>query len=148
MRDQQVARLILVHIARLFEKLPDQSACRIMVDLLTLAHHRGCEPKLASILESDLAVNQLPNMAALRERFVPDPATLPEVLVHLTPLSVFRPLIAGVCRLFFLLNLVQTPQGSSAASSCSTRSRSSSTASSRSAMALSARPACRLSRQT
>src|SRR3984885_5337573 len=41
---------------RLLEKLPEKSACRLMVDLLALAHDRGCEAELAAILESDLAV--------------------------------------------------------------------------------------------
>jgi len=34
---------------RLLEKLPEKSACRLMVDLLALAHDRGCEAELASI---------------------------------------------------------------------------------------------------
>src|ERR1019366_8842435 len=42
---------------RLLEKLPEKSACRIMVDLLALAHDRGCEAELALILDSDLAAN-------------------------------------------------------------------------------------------
>src|SRR5450631_2358980 len=79
---------------RLLEKLPEKSACRLMVDLLALAHDRGCEAELASILDSDLAANQLPDMAALRERFAPDPATLPEVVVHLTPLSSYEELLS------------------------------------------------------
>ena len=78
---------------RLLEKLPEKSACRIMVDLLALAHDRGCEAELASILTEDLAANQLPDMAALRERFAPDPAALPEVVVHLTPLSSYEELL-------------------------------------------------------
>ena len=78
---------------RLLEKLPERSACRIMVDLLALAHDRGCEAELASILAGDLAANQLPDMAALRERFAPDPAALPEVVVHLTPLSSYEELL-------------------------------------------------------
>ena len=64
-----------------------------MVDLLALAHDRGCEAELASILTDDLAANQLPDMATLRERFAPDPAALPEVIVHLTPLSAYEELL-------------------------------------------------------
>jgi hypothetical protein len=79
---------------RLLEKLPEKSACRITVDLLALAHERGCEAALALILDSDLAANQLPDMAALRERFAPDPAALPEVVVHLTPLSAYEELLS------------------------------------------------------
>jgi transposase InsO family protein len=78
---------------RLLEKLPEKSACRMMVDLLALAHDRGCEAELASALTGDLAANQLPDMAALRERFAPDPAALPEVVVHLTPLSSYEELL-------------------------------------------------------
>src|SRR5580700_5409404 len=74
---------------RLLEKLPEKSACRIMVDLLALAHDRGCKAEFASIL----AANQLLDMAALRERFAPDPAALPEVVVHLTPLSSYEELV-------------------------------------------------------
>jgi hypothetical protein len=78
---------------RLLEKLPEKSACRIMVDLLALAHDRGCEAELASLLAGDLAANQLPDMVALRERFAPDPAALPEVVVHLAPLSSYEALL-------------------------------------------------------
>jgi hypothetical protein len=78
---------------RLLEKIPEKSACRIMVDLLALAHDRGCETELASILAGDLAANQLPDMAALRERFAPDPAALPEVIVQLTPRSAYEELL-------------------------------------------------------
>jgi hypothetical protein len=80
---------------RLLEKLPEKSACRIMVDLLALAHDRGCEAELATILDDDLAANQLPDMAALRELFAPDAAALPEVTVHLTPLSAYEELLGG-----------------------------------------------------
>ena len=62
---------------RLLEKLPEKSACRLMVDLLALAHERGCEAELATLLAADLAAGQLPDMAALRERFAPDPAHCP-----------------------------------------------------------------------
>jgi hypothetical protein len=78
---------------RLVEKLPEKSACRLMVDLLALAHDRGCEAELASILTDDLTANQLPDMAALRERFAPDPAALPDVVVHLAPLSAYEELL-------------------------------------------------------
>jgi hypothetical protein len=79
---------------RLLEKLPEKSACRIMVDLLALAHDRGCEAELASVLAGDLAANQLPDMVAMRERFVPDPAALPKVAVHLAPLSSYEELLS------------------------------------------------------
>ena len=43
---------------RLLEKLPKRSACRLMVDLLALAHDRGCETLLAATLTTDLAAVQ------------------------------------------------------------------------------------------
>ena len=78
---------------RLLEKLPEKSACRLMVDLLAMAHERGCEAELAALLAADLAAAQLPDLPALRARFAPDPATLPEVVVHLTPLIAYEALL-------------------------------------------------------
>ena len=60
------------------ERLPERQACRIMVDLLALAHERGCEGELADQLAAALQARQLPDMAALRARFAPDPARLPQ----------------------------------------------------------------------
>jgi transposase InsO family protein len=81
---------------RLSEQMPERSACRIMVALLALAHERACEAELADILETDLAADRLPDLAALRTRFAPDPATLPEVVVTLAPLSGYDVLLSGV----------------------------------------------------
>ena len=78
---------------RLLEKLPEKSACRLMVDLLALAHDRGCEAELAVLLAADLAAAQLPDIAILRARFAPDPATLPEIVVQLTPLLAYEALL-------------------------------------------------------
>ncbi len=80
---------------RLLERLPEKSACRLMVSLLALAHERGCEAELATLLAADLAAGQLPDLAALRERFAPDPAALPEVVVHLTPLIAYEDLLGN-----------------------------------------------------
>ena len=80
---------------RLLEKLPDKSACRIMVDLLALAHDRGCEAELATLLSADLAAAQLPDISVLRARFAPDPTTLPEVTVHLMPLIDYDALLVA-----------------------------------------------------
>jgi len=78
---------------RLLEKIPEKPACRLMVDLLMLAHERGCEAELADILATDLAEGRLPDMTALRERFAPDPEALPEAVVHLTPLIAYEALL-------------------------------------------------------
>ncbi|MGH9846250.1 MAG: IS21 family transposase [Blastocatellia bacterium] len=80
---------------RLVEALPERAACRQMVELLGLAHDRACEAELADLLAQDVAADRLPDMAALRERFAPDPATLPEVVVELAPLSVYDALLMG-----------------------------------------------------
>jgi hypothetical protein len=80
---------------RLLERVPEKSACRLMVNLLALAHERGCEAELATLLAADLAAGQLPDLAALRERFAPDPAALPEIVVHLTPLTAYEALLGN-----------------------------------------------------
>jgi len=80
---------------RLIAQLPERAACRTMVELLALAHDRACEAELADILSADLGQDRLPDMAALRVRFAPDPAALPEVIVQLTPLADYDSLLAG-----------------------------------------------------
>ena len=78
---------------RLLEQIAERPACRLMVDLLALAHDRGCEAELATVLASDLEAGRLPDMAALRARFAPDPARLPDVVVRLTPLLAYEALL-------------------------------------------------------
>lgn len=77
----------------LLERLSERQACRIMVELLAIAHERNCEAELAGELAAGLQAGQLPDMAALRTRFAPDPAQLPDVVVHLAPLDVYEALI-------------------------------------------------------
>ena len=77
----------------LLERLPERQACRVMVDLLALAHERNCEGELADLLSKCLQAGQLPDMGALRARFAPDPARLPKVVVHLAPLQAYEALI-------------------------------------------------------
>ncbi len=79
----------------LLERLPSNKACRLMVDLLALAHERGCEAELAALLEADLDAGRLPDMAALRRRFAPDPARLPNVVVQLVPLNTYEGLVGN-----------------------------------------------------
>ena len=78
---------------RLLDTIAEKPACRLMVDLLALAHDRGCEAELADILTDDLAAGRLPDLPALRDRFAPDPTTLPEVVVHLAPLTSYDTLL-------------------------------------------------------
>jgi transposase InsO family protein len=77
---------------RLRERLSDRLACKTIVELLSLAHDRACEAELATLLTEHLVAGRLPDLAALRVRFAPDPARLPEVLVELVPLSLYEAL--------------------------------------------------------
>ena len=79
---------------RLLEKAPETSACRLMVNLLALAHERGCEAELATLLTAGLAAGQLPTSPPCA-RFAPDPAALPDVVVHLTPLIAYDALLGA-----------------------------------------------------
>ena len=79
----------------LLMRLPERQACRVMTDLLALAHERGCESELADQLSTALETGQLPDMAALRAHFAPDPAALPNVEIHLVPLNVYEALIGA-----------------------------------------------------
>ncbi|MDX8548602.1 hypothetical protein RFM41_33180 [Mesorhizobium sp. VK25A] len=62
--------------------------------MLTLAHDRGCERELAEELARTLDAGDLPDMAALRTLFAPDPARLPTVHVQLASLNGYEALIA------------------------------------------------------
>jgi transposase InsO family protein len=77
----------------LLERLPDRQACRIMVDLLALAHERGCEAELAEALAATLSAGNLPDMVALRTKFTPDPTQVPAVVVTLAPLQSYEALL-------------------------------------------------------
>jgi len=76
----------------LCERLSERAACKLMVELLSIAHERGCEVQLAALLTEDLAADRLPELKLLRERFAPDLESLPEVTVHLVPLTVYEAL--------------------------------------------------------
>jgi transposase InsO family protein len=92
-RDQLWPRDAYRHMFdHLCERLSERAACKLMVELLSIAHERGCEAQLAALLTDDLAVDRLPELKVLRERFAPDLASLPEVSVHLTPLTVYEAL--------------------------------------------------------
>jgi hypothetical protein len=93
-RDQLLPRQAYrLTFERLREALAPRAACKVMVELLRLAHERGCEAQLAEVLTEDLAQRRLPELDALWARFAPDPARLPEVCVQLAPLSDYEVLI-------------------------------------------------------
>lgn len=74
---------------------PERQACRVMVELLALAHERGCEAELAVRLAADLEARRLPDLAALRVTFAPDPAGIPHVSVHLATLAGYEGLLGS-----------------------------------------------------
>jgi hypothetical protein len=92
-RDQLWPRDAYRHMFdQLCERLAERAACKLMVELLSLAHERACEAQLAEILTADLAADRLPDLKALRTSFAPDLASLPEVSVQLTPLHLYEAL--------------------------------------------------------
>jgi hypothetical protein len=108
LRRKPMALLHLVYRAQLFprdayrrafelllERSSERSACRVMVEILAIAHERGCEAELAGILADYVATHRLPDLDALRRRFAPDPASLPAVVVKLTPLAAYDALLTG-----------------------------------------------------
>jgi hypothetical protein len=84
--------------ARAFEALlangSERQVCRTMVGLLALAHERACEAELAASIDAELDAGRVPDLAAMRERFKPPTAAIPEVVVALTPLHVYDELSA------------------------------------------------------
>jgi transposase InsO family protein len=93
-RDQLFPRDVYrVTFDRLCEQLPPRTACKTMVELLTLAHERACEAQLAQVLEQLIDDDQLPDLEALRSRFAPDPASLPLVHVQMASLSDYEALL-------------------------------------------------------
>jgi hypothetical protein len=84
--------------ARAFEALHrsvgDKRACKLTVELLSLAHDRGCEAELAGLIDAELDAGRLPDLAILRERFGPSPTSVPLVEVAFVPLSTYDDLAA------------------------------------------------------
>jgi hypothetical protein len=72
----------------------DKRACKVTVELLALAHDRGCEAELAQTINAELDAGRLPDLAALRERFGPNPASVPVIEVELVPLNAYDELAA------------------------------------------------------
>jgi hypothetical protein len=73
-----------------------RAACRTMVGLLALAHDRACEAELATALDAILDAGELPDLAALRERFEPTCTSIvPAVMVTLPPLACYDALVGG-----------------------------------------------------
>ncbi|HKA58547.1 MAG TPA: IS21 family transposase [Gemmatimonadales bacterium] len=108
LRRKPMALLNLVYRDRLFprpaykrtfdvlrERCGDRHACKVMVELLMLAHERACEAELADVLVAEIDAGRLPDAAALCARYQPEEASIPAVAVDLVPLSVYDEL-AGI----------------------------------------------------
>jgi len=84
--------------ARAFEALQqsvgDKRACKLTVELLALAHDRGCEAELAELIDAELDAGRLPDLALWRGRFGPSPASVPMIEVEFVPLSTYDELAA------------------------------------------------------
>jgi hypothetical protein len=84
--------------ARAFEVLcergDDRRACKIMVELLALAHERACEGELAEIIDGDLDAGRLPDLRSLRARLRPEETTIPPITIDLVPLAAYDELAA------------------------------------------------------
>jgi len=72
----------------------DKRACKVTVELLALAHDCACEAELAEIIDADLDTGRLPDLAILRQRFGPNPGSVPVIEVALVPLSAYDELAA------------------------------------------------------
>jgi hypothetical protein len=66
-----------------------RAACKIMVDLLALAHERACEAELADSLTADLNAGRQPNIEALTMLFKRDNRSIPDIVVMLPSLNVY-----------------------------------------------------------
>ena len=76
------------------QSVGDKRACKLTVELLALAHDRGCEAELAGLIDAELDASRLPDLAILRERFGPSPASVPVIKVKFVPLSTYDELAA------------------------------------------------------
>jgi transposase InsO family protein len=95
-RDQLFPRQVFRDIfAVMLERTTQRVACRMMVDLLALAHDRGCEAELAAQIEEDLRQKRPPDIEALRALFAPSADSLPGVEVRLADLSAYDQLLSN-----------------------------------------------------
>jgi len=75
------------------QRLPERTACRLMVDLLDLADRANVVAQLARELQSLLAKGELPDIESLRDHFAPRASVMPEVLVTLPATAVYDELL-------------------------------------------------------
>lgn len=61
----------------MLETISEREACRIAVEFLAMAHERCCEAEIAYILEADFEQKVIPDIAAMRALFAPNPESVP-----------------------------------------------------------------------
>ena len=81
---------------RLIEAREARVACRTMVELLALAHDRGCEADLAAALVEQLADGGVPDLVPLPARFAPTATRLPAVAVNLPSIASYDALLPSM----------------------------------------------------
>lgn len=93
-RDQLFPRQVYTRTFEVLQsRLAPRPACKLMVQLLALAHERACEAELADLLALDLDQGRLPDIAVLAALFGPADDAMPEVaVVTLTPLAAYEDL--------------------------------------------------------
>jgi hypothetical protein len=95
-RDQLFPRDAYRHtFEQLLERTNERAACKLMVEILSLAHERACEAQLATTLAAMLVEGRLPQIAELQALYAPDTAKLPNILVQLPALSSYEGLVAA-----------------------------------------------------
>ena len=72
-----------------------RTACRLAVDLLSLAHERCCERELAVVLAEYLARSELPDIQELRKQFHTDLGSMPLVEIAVPSLSSYDQLVGN-----------------------------------------------------
>ena len=91
---------------------PVKQATRTMVALLALSHDSGREAGIAEALDAVLDQDDLPDIAAFRDRFTPEPGPIPAVHIEMPNASVCDPLLTittDTARLPLLLTTLRLP---------------------------------------
>ena len=76
----------------------DKRACKVTVELLALAHDRGCEAELAQAIDAELDAGRLPDLASCASASLPTRHAVPVIAVEFVPLSAYDELAADLCR--------------------------------------------------
>ena len=74
---------------------PSRIACRTMVGLLALAHDRACEAELAIALQTILDAGEVPDLAALQQRFMPASMAVPDVTITIPAAIAYDALLSA-----------------------------------------------------